>query len=89
MSRSEVLRATGPTASASMDVKTGMTKDGYLTAGCVEFRMQGAFMFVSHEALNVFASYNTTLFIIGFDVQPIKPRAAANVPQITDGGVCS
>jgi CO/xanthine dehydrogenase Mo-binding subunit len=41
MSRSEVLRATGPTASASMDVKLGMKKDGTITAGKVFFRMQG------------------------------------------------
>jgi CO/xanthine dehydrogenase Mo-binding subunit len=33
MSRDEVLRATGPTASASMDVKLGMKKDGTITAG--------------------------------------------------------
>jgi len=41
MSRSEVLRATGPTASASMDVKIGMKRDGTITAGQVFFRMQG------------------------------------------------
>jgi CO/xanthine dehydrogenase Mo-binding subunit len=38
MSRSEVLRATGPTASASMDVKLGMKRDGTITAGQVFFR---------------------------------------------------
>ncbi len=41
MSRSEVLKASGPTASASMDVKMGMTKDGKLTAATGVFRMQG------------------------------------------------
>ena len=32
MSRSEVFRATGPTSSASMDIKIGMKKDGTITA---------------------------------------------------------
>ena len=41
MSRAEVLRATGPTASASMDVKMGMKADGTITAASVNFRMQG------------------------------------------------
>jgi len=81
MSRSEVLRATGPTASASMDVKIGMTKDGYLTAGCVEFRMQGGAFGGSpvSEALQcAFASYNMdAVHHIGFDVLANRPRAAA------------
>ena len=41
MTRSEVLRATGPTASASMDVKIGMKKNGQMTAASAVFRMQG------------------------------------------------
>ena len=64
MSRAEVLRATGPTASASMDVKIGITKDGYLTSGLVEFRMQGGAFGGSpvSEALQcAFASYNICL----------------------------
>ncbi|MDG2340066.1 MAG: molybdopterin-dependent oxidoreductase, partial [Paracoccaceae bacterium] len=41
MSRSEILRATGPTSSTSMDIKIGMTKDGRITAGKGIFRLQG------------------------------------------------
>ena len=42
MSRSEVLRATGPTASASMDVKLGMKRDGTITAGSASQISDGA-----------------------------------------------
>ncbi|MAN98510.1 MAG: oxidoreductase, partial [Roseovarius sp.] len=38
MSRSEVLRATGPTASTSIDVRIGMKKDGRITAAFAELR---------------------------------------------------
>ncbi|WP_375255609.1 xanthine dehydrogenase family protein molybdopterin-binding subunit [Yoonia sp.] len=41
MSRSEVLRATGPTISTSMDVKIGMTKAGRITAARAELRYSG------------------------------------------------
>jgi CO/xanthine dehydrogenase Mo-binding subunit len=43
MSRAEVLRATGPTASASMDVKIGMKSDGTITAAKPSFYQGGAF----------------------------------------------
>ncbi len=39
MSRSEVFRATGPTASTSMDIKIGMKKDGTITAAQGVFRL--------------------------------------------------
>ena len=41
MDRDEVFRASGPTSSASMTMKIGVTKDGRITAGEGEFRMQG------------------------------------------------
>lgn len=82
MSRSEVLRATGPTASASMNVKIGMTKDGRITAGRAEFRMQGgAFygMAPTGEALQCcFAAYDMpAVEHIGYDVLANRPKAAA------------
>ena len=41
MSREEVFRATGPTASTSIDVKVGATKDGVITAATLDLRYQG------------------------------------------------
>lgn len=81
MTRSEVLRATGPTASASMDAKIGMKKDGTLTAGRVEFRMQGgAFPGapVDMALYCAFAAYNVpALEHIGYDVLANRPKCAA------------
>ena len=82
MSRSDVLRATGPTASASMDVKLGMTKDGKLTAAKVNFRMQGgAFLGASPvgEALScALACYNVpAVQHDGVEVLANRPKAAA------------
>ena len=82
MSRSEVLRATGPTASASMDVKMGMKRDGTVTAASVRFRMQGgAFLGSSPigEALScAFACYQIpALHHEGFEVLANRPKAAA------------
>lgn len=81
MSRSDVLRATGPTASASMDVKIGMTKDGKLTAGSAVFRMQGGAFPGSPVgmALNcAFASYDMpAVYHEGYDVIANRPKQAA------------
>ncbi|KAF0115105.1 MAG: xanthine dehydrogenase family protein large subunit [Rhodobacteraceae bacterium] len=82
MSRSEVLRATGPTASASMDVKIGMKKDGTITAGQIFFRMQGgAFPGMSPigEALPcAFACYDIpALKHEAVEVIANRPKAAA------------
>lgn len=82
MTRSEVLRATGPTASASMDVKLGMKRDGTITAGQVFFRMQGgAFVGMSPigEALPcAFACYDIpTLKHEAVEVIANRPKAAA------------
>ena len=81
MSRSEVLRATGPTASASMDVKIGMKKDGTITAGRAEFRMQGGAFTAAPTNMALycaFASYTMpAVEHIGYDVLANRPRAAA------------
>lgn len=82
MSRSEVLRATGPTASASMDVKLGMTRDGKLTAAKVRFRMQGGAFpgnsFIG-EALDCsLACYDIpAVHHEGYEVLANRPKAAA------------
>ncbi|OIP87570.1 MAG: oxidoreductase [Rhodobacterales bacterium CG2_30_65_12] len=81
MSRSDVLRATGPTASASMDVKIGMKADGTMTAGRAEFRMQGGAFPGSplNEALEcAFAAYKLpAVEHIGHEVLANRPKAAA------------
>ena len=81
MSRSEVLRATGPTASASMDVKLGMTKDGMITAGKAAFRMQGGAFPGSPVDFALycgFASYQIpALQHEGYDVIANRPKCAA------------
>ena len=81
MTRSEVLRATGPTASASMDVKIGMTKDGKMTAGKAVFRMQGgAFPLapVDSALACAFACYDIEhVQHEGYDVMSNRPKNAA------------
>ncbi|MFM2366489.1 MAG: hypothetical protein RIR95_1097 [Pseudomonadota bacterium] len=82
MSRAEVLRATGPTASASMDVKMGIKADGSITAATVNFRMQGgAFIGASPvgEALScALACYAIpAVYHQGYEVLANRPKAAA------------
>jgi len=81
MSRSEVLRATGPTASASMDVKIGMKKDGTITAGRAEFRMQGGAFPGSPVAEGLYCAFAPyaipALQHIGYDVLANRPKCAA------------
>ncbi|WP_170786893.1 xanthine dehydrogenase family protein molybdopterin-binding subunit [Ruegeria lacuscaerulensis] len=81
MTRSEVFRATGPTASASMDIKIGMKNDGTITAACGEFRLQGgAFPGAPGDmtAMCAFAAYNlTNVKQIGYDVMANRPKQAA------------
>ncbi|GKY87062.1 xanthine dehydrogenase family protein molybdopterin-binding subunit [Sinisalibacter aestuarii] len=81
MTRSEVLRATGPTASASMDVKIGMKKDGTLTAARAVFRMQGGAFPGSPVDLALtcaFASYKLpNVEHIGYDILANRPKCAA------------
>ncbi len=81
MSRSEVFRATGPTASASMDIKIGIKKDGTITAAQGVFRLQGgAFPGAPGDftAMCAFAPYNVTnVKQIGYDVMANRPKQAA------------
>lgn len=81
MSRSEVFRATGPTASASMDVKIGMKKDGTITGARAEFRMQGGAFPGSPVGMALycaFAGYKLeNVQHIGYDVLANRPKCAA------------
>lgn len=81
MSRSEVLRATGPTSSTSMDVKIGMNKDGTITAAQGVFRLQGgAFPGAPMEftAMCAFAPYALeNVHQVGYDVIANRPKQAA------------
>ncbi|WP_281995327.1 xanthine dehydrogenase family protein molybdopterin-binding subunit [Ruegeria faecimaris] len=81
MTRSEVFRATGPTASASMDIKIGMKKDGTITAAQGVFRLQGgAFPGAPGDmtAMCAFAPYNlTNVKQVGYDVMANRPKQAA------------
>lgn len=81
MSREEILRATGPTSSASMDIRIGMTKDGRITAGFGEFRYQGgAYPGSPAEfgAMSSFAPYDLeNVKTVSYDVVANRPKAAA------------
>jgi CO/xanthine dehydrogenase Mo-binding subunit len=81
MSRSEVFRASGPTASASMDIKIGMKKDGTITAADGVFRLQGgAFPGAPMELTSMcaFACYSLkNVRHIGYDVMTNRPKQAA------------
>ncbi len=81
MSRSEVLRATGPTSSASMDIKIGMTKDGRITAGKGVFRLQGGAFPDAPAGMAAecsFAPYNlNAVSIEGYEVMANRPKQAA------------
>lgn len=81
MSRSEVFRATGPTASTSVDIKIGMTSEGKITAAQGVFRLQGgAFPGAPMEftAMCAFAPYALeNVHQIGYDVMSNRPKQAA------------
>ncbi|MCY4005474.1 MAG: xanthine dehydrogenase family protein molybdopterin-binding subunit [Rhodobacteraceae bacterium] len=81
MSRSEVFRATGPTSSASMNVKIGMRKNGDITAAEGEFRLQGgAFPNAPMEfaAMCAFAPYDLEhVRSRGWDILCNRPKQAA------------
>lgn len=81
MSREEVFRATGPTASTSIDVKIGMTKDGRITAGRAELRYQGGAWPgspVEFGAMSAFAAYDLDhVETVGWDVVTNRPKQAA------------
>ncbi len=81
MTRDEVFRASGPTASTSIDIKIGMTKDGKITAATGDYRYQNG----AYEAMNGtlgamtgFAPYDLEhVRTTGWDVVTNRPKAAA------------
>lgn len=81
MSRAEVMRASGPTSSTSIDVKIGMNKDGKMTAGQAELRYQGGAYpgapgFLG--AMTAFAPYDMEhVETVSYDVVTNRPKAAA------------
>ncbi|MBD3677076.1 MAG: xanthine dehydrogenase family protein molybdopterin-binding subunit [Rhodobacteraceae bacterium] len=81
MDRTEVLRATGPTASSSIDVRIGMTKDGRITAADAELRYQGGAYPgspVGMGSMSAFAPYDLeNVRTIGYDVVTNRPKQAA------------
>jgi len=81
MTREEVLRATGPTASTSIDVKIGMNKDGKITAASAELRYQGGAYQgspVDMGAMTAFAPYDLeNVKTVGWDVVTNRPKQAA------------
>ena len=81
MTRSEVLRATGPTASSSVDIRIGMTKDGRITAGFAELRYQGGAYPgspVEMGSMSAFAPYDLeNVKTVGWDIVSNRPKQAA------------
>jgi xanthine dehydrogenase molybdenum-binding subunit len=81
MSRSEVLRATGPTSGSSIKVKIGANKEGKLTAAQVWLAYEaGAYPGspVGAGAMTAISCYEVPNFLIdGYDVLVNKPRTAA------------
>ena len=81
MSREEVFRASGPTASASMRIKIGITKAGKITAGDAELRFQGgafAGSLVELAVMSAFACYEIdNVSAVGYDVVVNRPKLAA------------
>lgn len=81
MTRDEVFRATGPTASTSMDIKIGATKDGRITAATAHIRYQdGAFpgIWGMLGAMTAFACYDLeNVQAVGYDVLVNRPKVAA------------
>jgi len=81
MSREEVLRATGPTSSASIDCTIGMKSDGTITGARAELRYQGGAYPgspVEMGAMSAFAPYDlANVQTIGWDVVTNRPKQAA------------
>ncbi len=78
MSRDEVFRASGPTMSASMDIKIGMNADGKITAGHAKLRYQGGafpYQMVMMGAMSAFATYDLEhVRAEGWDVMTNRPK---------------
>ncbi len=81
MNREEVFKASGPTASTSMNVKIGATKDGRITAGFANLNYQGgAFAGAPAEfgAMSAFACYALdNVKTVAYDVVTNRPKGAA------------
>ena len=81
MSRDEVFKATGPTCSTSIKVKSGATKDGRITAADSTLNYQGgAFVGSAYDigAMTAFACYDLeNVRAIGYDVVTNRPKQAA------------
>ena len=81
MSRAEVLRATGPTSSSSIDIRLGMTKEGKITTAFAELRYQGGAYPgspVEFGAMSAFAPYDLeNVKTVGWDVVTNRPKQAA------------
>jgi CO/xanthine dehydrogenase Mo-binding subunit len=81
MSRAEVFRASGPTASTSTRIKMGIRKDGRITAAEAELKYQGgAFPGspVEMGAMAAFACYDLeNVHVVGYDVVTNRPKQAA------------
>src|SRR5262249_12905049 len=81
MSRTEVLRATGPTSGSHIRCKIGATKDGKITAAQIWMAYEaGGFPGspVGAGCMTVFAPYALdSLQIDGFDVVVNKPKTCA------------
>jgi CO/xanthine dehydrogenase Mo-binding subunit len=81
MSRDEVFRATGPTASTSIRVKIGAKRNGRITAGEAELKYQGGAFpgsLVEMGAMAAFACYDLdNVKVIGYDVVSNRPKLAA------------
>ncbi len=81
MSRNEVFRASGPTASSSVDVKIGVKKDGRITAGFANLRYQGGAYPgspVEFGAMSAFACYDLeNVKTVGYDIVTNRPKQVA------------
>ena len=92
MSREEVFRATGPTASSSIDVKIGAKKDGRITAAWAELRYQGGAFpgsLVDMGAMTAFACYDLENVQDRRLRRRLQPAEAGRLPraQRADGGL--
>ena len=81
MNREDVFRASGPTASSSIDIKIGAKKDGTLVAGQATLRYQGGAWggsIVDFGAMAAFACYDMpNVKAVGIDVLANRPKLAA------------
>ncbi len=81
LTREEVFRATGPTASTCIRVKIGVKRNGKITAGEAELKYQGGAFpgsLVELGAMSAFACYALeNVDIVGYDVVSNRPKLAA------------